>query len=103
MSAITLAALPVGLAVAIMRYRLYDIDRIISSPLAYAIVTGLLVGAYAGLVLLATAGAVGHSPTVADGQRRCSPPRPLFAPVRRQSSGSWTADSTGPATTPSRR
>jgi hypothetical protein len=53
-SAISLAALPVGLAVAIMRYRLYDIDRIISRTLAYAVVTGLLVGVYAGLVLLAT-------------------------------------------------
>jgi hypothetical protein len=53
-SVITLAALPVGLAVAIMRYRLYEIDRIISRTLAYAIVTGLLVGVYAGLVLLAT-------------------------------------------------
>ena len=31
-----------------------DIDRIISRTLAYAIVTGLLVGVYAGLVLLAT-------------------------------------------------
>ena len=53
-SAITLAALPAGLAVAILRYRLYDIDRIISRTLSYAIVTGLLVGVYAGLVLLAT-------------------------------------------------
>jgi hypothetical protein len=53
-SAISLAALPVGLAVGIMRYRLYDIDRIISRTLAYAVVTGLLVGMYAGLVLLAT-------------------------------------------------
>ena len=49
-----LAALPVGIGVGILKYRLYDIDRLISRTLAYAIVTGLLVGVYAGLVLLAT-------------------------------------------------
>ena len=48
------AVLPTCLGVAILKYRLYDIDRIISRALAYAIVTGLLVGLYAGLVLLAT-------------------------------------------------
>jgi hypothetical protein len=48
------AALPAGLAIAIFKYRLYDIDRIISRTLAYAIVTALLAGLYAGLVLLAT-------------------------------------------------
>jgi hypothetical protein len=48
------AALPVSMGIAILQYRLYDIDRIISRTLAYAIVTGLLIGAYAGLVLLAT-------------------------------------------------
>jgi hypothetical protein len=47
-------ALPVAICVAILKYRLYEIDRIISRTLAYAIVTGLLVGVYAGLVLLAT-------------------------------------------------
>jgi hypothetical protein len=48
------AALPLSIGIGILKYRLYEIDRIISRTLAYAIVTGLLVGVYAGLVLLAT-------------------------------------------------
>jgi hypothetical protein len=47
-------AMPAAVAVAILKYRLYDIDRVLSRTLAYAIVTGLLAGIYAGLVLLAT-------------------------------------------------
>ena len=47
------AALPLALGVGILKFRLYEIDRIISRTLAYAVVTGLLVGVYAGLVLLA--------------------------------------------------
>ena len=42
------------ICVAVLRYRLFDIDRVISRTLAYAIVTGVLVGVYAGIVLLAT-------------------------------------------------
>jgi hypothetical protein len=51
---IFLAALPAGIGVGILKYRLYEIDRIISRTLAYTIVTGLLVGVYAAVVLLAT-------------------------------------------------
>ena len=57
-----LAALPVGIGVGILKYRLYDIDRIISRTLAYAIVTGLLIGIYAGLVLLTTDVLSFHAP-----------------------------------------
>ena len=46
-------ALPIGIGVGILRYRLYDVDRLISRTLAYAIVTGLLAGVYAVLVTLA--------------------------------------------------
>jgi len=49
-----LLALPACLGVAILKYRLFDIDRLISRTLAYAVLTGVLIGVYAGLVLLAT-------------------------------------------------
>ena len=49
-----IAALPIGMGIGILKYRLYDIDRLISRTLSYAIVTGLLIGVYVGLVTLAT-------------------------------------------------
>jgi hypothetical protein len=76
------AALPVSIGVGILRYRLYDIDRIISRTLAYAIVTGLLVGVYAGLVLLATRVMSFSSPVAVAASTLAA--AALFSPVRRR-------------------
>ena len=48
-------ALPAGIGVGILRYRLYEIDRLISRTLAYAIVTGVLIAAYMALAAMAHA------------------------------------------------
>jgi hypothetical protein len=53
-AALGLAAIPLAIGVGILKYRLYEIDRLISRTLSYAILTGLLVGVFVGIVALAT-------------------------------------------------
>jgi multisubunit Na+/H+ antiporter MnhC subunit len=48
------AALPVCMGVAVLKYRLYAIDRIISRVVSYTLITALLAGVFTGLILLAT-------------------------------------------------
>jgi hypothetical protein len=54
LGAVGVGVLPVAFGVAILRYRLYEIDRLVSRTLAYALLTALLVGTFAGIVLLTT-------------------------------------------------
>ena len=77
-----LVAFSLCIGVAVLRYRLFDIDRVISRTLAYAIVTGLLVGVYAGIVLLATEVLQIHS-TVAVAAATLAAAA-LFNPLRRR-------------------
>ena len=47
------AALPVCMGVAVLKYRLYELNRVISRVVSYTLVTVLLGGVFAGLILLA--------------------------------------------------
>jgi hypothetical protein len=77
---LTLACLYAAIAVAVLKYRLYDIDRVISRTLAYAILTGVLAGVYAGLVLLATQVFGVHTPVAVATATLAA--AALFSPVR---------------------
>jgi hypothetical protein len=69
-----------AIAIAVLKYRLYNIDRIISRTLAYSIITGLLIGVYAGLVLLATHVLSFHTPVAVAGSTLVA--AALFSPLR---------------------
>jgi hypothetical protein len=49
---LSILALPTATALAIVRYRLYDIDLVINRALVYGSLTGILAGTYVGTVLL---------------------------------------------------
>ena len=74
------AGIPIACVIAVLKYRLYDLGRVVSRTVTYAIVTGLLIGIYAGLVLLAT-GVIGlTSPVAVAGATLAA--AALFGPLR---------------------
>ena len=79
---LALAALPVSIGVGILKYHLYDIDRLISRTLSYALVTGLLVGVYIAVVTLTTGVLPFTSPVAVAASTLAA--AALFNPLRRR-------------------
>jgi len=88
LSVATLPLVPVSVAVAILRYRLYDIDRFISRTISYGLVTALLVAVFLivnlGLQGLLSDVTSGNSLAVAASTLLAAA---LFTPVRRRVQG----------------
>ncbi len=51
LSIVAMALVPLSILVAILRYRLYDIDRLVSRTVSWAIVTGGLAATFVGLLI----------------------------------------------------
>jgi hypothetical protein len=99
---ISVALLPLATGAAILRYRLYDLDRIISRTLAYGLLTVLLAGGYA-VVVLGLGQLLGrHSPSLVVAGATLAVAA-VFQPAAAASSAASTGASTGAATTPPRR
>jgi hypothetical protein len=81
----SIGLVPVAIGIAILRYRLYEIDRIVSRTLSYALVTGILAAAFLGtnlaLQALVSSATGGSTITIAASTLVVAA---LFQPVRRR-------------------
>jgi hypothetical protein len=61
---LSFALVPIAIGIAVLRYRLYEIDRLINRTLVYGLLTALLSAVYAGTVLSLGQlfGGIGHEP-----------------------------------------
>ena len=74
-------ALPVAASIAVLKYRLYDIDRIINRTLVYGVLTAILAGAYVAIVTVAGTFARGSALITAAATLAVAA---LFQPLRRR-------------------
>ena len=82
---IGLALIPVAIGIAILRYRLYEIDRLVSRTIAYAVVTGGLIAVYLAINLTLTtvfSALARENPAVVAASTLAV--AALFAPLRRR-------------------
>jgi hypothetical protein len=83
---VALWAIPAAIGVAILRYRLYDIDRLINRTVVYGLLTALLAGVYSGVVLVLgqVFGGVGTDPPSWAVAGATLAAAALFQPARRR-------------------
>jgi hypothetical protein len=82
---LTGSTVPIAIGIAILRYRLYEIDRLIGRTLTYGAVTAVLAGIYAAIVvgIGALAGSLAQGSTLAVAAATLTV-FALFGPVRRR-------------------
>ena len=80
--AVSLPCLPVAVAVAVLRYRLWDLDRLVSRTVTYAVVTGLLVVPY--LLVVPAAGRLAQGSGSLAVAAATLAAAALFQPLRRR-------------------
>jgi hypothetical protein len=76
-----LVLVPITIAVAVLRYRLYDFGRVISRTVTYALLTAMLIGVYVAIVALVGLVAGGGSVGIAAGTLVAAA---AFHPLRRR-------------------
>ena len=81
LSSLGLASIPVSIGIAVLRYRLYDLGRLVSRTVSYLMLTALLVGAYLGIAAIAGLVTGGGNAGVAAGTLVAAG---LFQPLRRR-------------------